>query len=390
MRDFTENANFRVPFFLTLFTTVANMATPRRPLGLISSNIEGRKELSPYQRGQVISAKTFGHTPAEIAHVLNLPDSTVRTTIIRESLRHDGKSKKGRGRRKSYTPRDERKLLRHIRLHPKDTYIAVKQATGLEISRTTIKKILKASGITNWRAKKRPALTEKHAQERLAWCKARKDWTRDDWKNIMWSDECSAERGKGKRGVWVFRTPAQKWDKQMIETYAKSKDISVMVWGCFWGREEGIGRSELYLLDRDFESKKHGYSARSYLDVLEDQMPKCWEPGLIFMQDGASIYTARAVRRWFQDMAIPLIDWPAVSPDLNPIEHVWWHLKKGVLEAHPELEVMGASEEAIQALERALIEVWDALPDSLFESLLDSMPRRVQACIAADGWHTRY
>ena len=48
MRDFTENANFRVPFFLTLFTTVANMATLRHPLGLISSNIEGRKELSLY------------------------------------------------------------------------------------------------------------------------------------------------------------------------------------------------------------------------------------------------------------------------------------------------------------------------------------------------------
>ena len=89
-------------------------------------------------------------------------------------------------------------------------------------------------------------------------------------------------------------------------------------------------------------------------------------------------------------MAIPLIDWPAVSPDLNPIEHVWWHLKKGVLEAHPELEVIGAFEEAIQALERALIEVWDALPDSLFESLLDSMPKRVQAWIAADRWHIRY
>jgi transposase len=390
MRDFYREREFSRSLFSTLLLIIHLMATPRRPLGLIDANISDRKELSPYIRGQVIAAKRFGHKPAEIATVLNLPDSTVRTTIIRESQRLNGKSKKGRGRRKSYTPRDERNLLRHIRLNPKDTYAAVRQATGLEISRTTIKKILKASGITNWRAKKRPALTEKHAQKRLAWCKARKDWTRDNWKNIMWSDECSAERGKGKCGVWVFRTPAQKWDKEMIETYAKSKDISVMVWGCFWGLEEGIGRSELYLLDRDFEAKKYGYSARSYLEVLEDQMPKCWEPGLIFMQDGASIHTAYAVRRWFQDMAIPLIDWPAVSPDLNPIEHVWWHLKKGVLEAHPELENIGATEEAIQALGRALVEVWGTLPDSLFESLIESMPRRVAACIAADGWHTKY
>jgi hypothetical protein len=54
----------------------------------------------------------------------------------------------------------------------------------------------------------------------------------------------------------------------MIQTYKASRDISVMVWGCFWDN----GRSGLYVLDRDFESKKHGYSANSYLDVLNSQV----------------------------------------------------------------------------------------------------------------------
>ena len=77
----------------------------------------------------------------------------------------------------------------------------------------------------------------------------------------MWSDECSAERGKGKRVEWCFGTPIQKWDPKMVTTYAKGKDISVMVWGCFWSKNGVIERSDLYVLDRDFESKKHGYSA---------------------------------------------------------------------------------------------------------------------------------
>ena len=109
------------------------------------------------------------------------------------------------------------------------------------------------------------------------------------------------------------------------------------------------------------------------------------------MQDNASIHTANAVKRWFQEIGIPLSDWPPYSPDLNPIEHVWYHLKKKVLEMHPELEFAnGKSEEDIQALEKALIEAWEALPDSLFRALSRSMEKRVKACYKAKGWHTKY
>jgi len=89
-------------------------------------------------------------------------------------------------------------------------------------------------------------------------------------------------------------------------------------------------------------------------------------------------------------MAIPLVDWPPYSPDLNPIEHVWFVLKKKVLELHPELNNMGKGEDAIEALEQALIEAWEAIPSSLFEQLADSMPNRVAAVIKAKGWHTKY
>jgi transposase len=52
-------------------------------------------------------------------------------------------------------------------------------------------------------------------------------------------------------------------------------------------------------------------------------MPRCWEPGLIFMQDNASIHIAHIIREWFQEHSIPLLDWLPYSPDLNPIEHIW-------------------------------------------------------------------
>ena len=64
--------------------------------------------------------------------------------------------------------------------------------------------------------------------------------------------------------------------------------MKVMVWGCFWD----TGRSSLYIMDRDFESAKHGYSAESYLEVLEAEVAPIYSAlplGYVFMQDNASI-----------------------------------------------------------------------------------------------------
>jgi hypothetical protein len=46
-----------------------------------------------------------------------------------------------------------------------------------------------------------------------------------------------------------------------------------MVWASFWD----LGRSGLYIMDRDFESAKHGYSANSYLEVLEAEVKPIFE-----------------------------------------------------------------------------------------------------------------
>jgi hypothetical protein len=108
------------------------------------------------------------------------------------------------------------------------------------------------------------------------------------------------------------------------------------------------------------------------------------------MQDNAPIYKASSIRNWFLEIGIVVIDWLPYSPDLNPIEHIWWYLKNKVLELYPELLEMGTSDQARELLEKALIEAWDALEDRLFQSCLESMPRRVAAVIEAKGWHTKY
>ena len=81
----------------------------------------------------------------------------------------------------------------------------------------------------------------------------------------MFLDECSVERGAGKKQIWVFGLPKDKWKPAMVETYKSNKNMKIMVWDMFWGS----GQSSLYIMDRDFESKKFGYSANSYIEVLD-------------------------------------------------------------------------------------------------------------------------
>ena len=73
--------------------------------------------------------------------------------------------------------------------------------------------------------------------------------------------------------------------------------MRVMVSAAFWGDRE---RSDLLILERDFESKKQGYSANSYLALLEDLVLPNYMNDLIFMQDNAPIHTARKVTAWFE------------------------------------------------------------------------------------------
>ena len=89
-------------------------------------------------------------------------------------------------------------------------------------------------------------------------------------------------------------------------------------------------------------------------------------------------------------MGILVTDWPPYSLDLNPIEHIWWHLKAKVLELYPELKELGAGEEAKEALKRALIEAWDCINSIIIKACLESIYRRRDTVIVAKGWYTKY
>ena len=75
--------------------------------------------------------------------------------------------------------------------------------------------------------------------------------------------------------------------------------------------------------------------------------------------------------------------WLAQSPDLNPIEHLWHHLKRKLAEY--EVPPQGILEpwERVQ-------EEWGKIKPEVCQGLIESIPRRVEAIIKAKGGYTKY
>ncbi|GFX25266.1 DDE_3 domain-containing protein [Trichonephila clavipes] len=100
-------------------------------------------------------------------------------------------------------------------------------------------------------------------------------------------------------------------------------------------------------------------------------------PGAIFQQDNARLHTARVAQDFLRHFRT--LPWPAHSPDLSPVEHVWDQLKRQMPSSY-----------SVHDLELAVQDLWAHLPQDNIKCLINSMPDRVVACIAAGGGPTRY
>ena len=111
-------------------------------------------------------------------------------------------------------------------------------------------------------------------------------------------------------------------------------------------------------------------------------LPTLWqqfgEGPFLFQYDNAPMDKARYVQKWFVEIGVEELDWPAQSPDLNPIEHLWDELERR-LRARPKRPT------SVPDLTNALVAEWKQVPTAMFQHLVKRLPRRVEAVIEAKG-----
>ena len=225
---------------------------------------------------------------------------------------------------------------------------------------------------------KRPYLKLSHKRARMEFAKKYKDWSVEDWKQVIWSDETKINRFGSDGKTWVWKKHQETLSDRLVQGTLKFGGGSLMMWGCMsW---EGVG----------YATKIDGRMDKElYVSILDDELQesikhfKKKRGKFIFQQDGDSKHTSYLAKEWFEDHQIKVLDWPAQSPDLNPIEHLWSHLKRRVNSY--ENPAKGITE-LWERVERE----WEDIDASVCQNLIESMPKRVMMVYQAKGGYTKY
>lgn len=253
-------------------------------------------------------------------------ESTARKWWKRYEKENDINVKPRSGRPQSLNSEIKANIIERIHQNPSLT--AVSFAREHNVSRPTISAVFKENGLNCYTAATQTRLTEQHRINRLAFCRKMLDeWDETRLQNIIFSDEktfCTDVSWRSK----VYRPFNSRYEPPYVKTTSRSGRVTNNYWGAI-GKEGPV--TDIVRIVGKFNSDQ-------YLRILRNHVlptMRSFSPPRIFMQDNSPVHKSKRCMAWFSRQTFELLEWPALSPDLNPIENVWSFMENGWPQIHP-------------------------------------------------------
>jgi transposase len=359
-------------FPFVYFTRVTNTKMPR---GSRHLTVEQRQEVRTlyFQGGNSYTQiqRITGYTKDQIGHAIR----AISAKILPRS-----------GRPRTITREQEEELIAFVCASKRNRRMCYLELSlnlfEQTIGEQAIRNALYRHGFRRRVARYKPPISEANRIKRLAWAHEHLNWTREQWDQILWTDETWVTGGTH-QPQFVTRRQGEENDPTCIQEKIRKKK-GWMFWGCFSGVS---GKGPGLFWEKEWGSiNQYSYQEHT-LPLIDAWIHENRRRGieLLFMQDGAPGHAAQSTQANIRTRGIQIIFWPPFSPDLNPIENCWNWIKDYIEDK------WGLNEDpGHMRLREYVLEAWDMMPDSYWRELLDSMPARCQAVIDANGMHTKY
>lgn len=338
-------------------------------------------DLSVTDAARAVALIQDGRSQYYVARVLGVSRCKVQRAVKRFNEFGVYTRKNHSGRKKCTSERDNRFITLNVLRDRKLTSVEMKNrledVRQVQVSDRTIRRRLFDIGLRSRRPATGLELLRQHRVGRLRFAREHENWGNEEWSNILFTDEsrfCLRTPDGRER---IYRRTGERFLQNHFSPRVSYGGGSVMVWG-------GISfeaRTNLVIMNGG------GMTADRYIrEVLEPHVVP-FAPFIgddfILMHDNARPHVARIVNEYLAEVEIPVVNWPALSPDLNPIEHVWDALGRKIRCRVPRPA-------NLQQLSDVLIEEWNQIDQAYIQNLIDSMPRRIAAVIRARGGNTSY
>ena len=267
----------------------------------------------------------------------------------------------GSGGKNKTTKKVERKVIQKVK-NSKNPLTMPQVARKCGVSTSTARRIAKREGFT-YKKIKNSTLSVKAKSDREKFCRFMLNQI-SDVPFTIWSDETSFWLNKSRPShAWVMMG-----EDPPFEGRSKLHQGKVHVWGAISSR----GTVSLSIF-------KENMNSQMYVDILKkktQEMKNLYPEGFVFMQDNDPKHKANITKNYLYKNFMDVLDWPAYSPDLNPIENIWGWLKAMVSKEIPQ---------NLDDLEKIIKKHWKSITPMMIQPYIDGMEQRFRDVLSKHG-----